>query len=89
MNAIGVQERAIAAAAALQAMGEHVTPDLRMKAHATAVLIGIKPRTLRNWRSVRKGPAWAMLGGQPWYRVEDVVRWLDSAERLIEPDQAA
>lgn len=84
-----LQDRTVQAAAALRALGHHVTPDLRMKALATAELIGIRPRTLRNWRSERKGPAWAMFGGQPWYRVEDVVRWLDSAERLIEPDQAA
>lgn len=89
MNEQSLQERVVAAAAALRALGEHVTPDLRMKAQATAVLIGIKPKTLRNWRAEQKGPAWTMLGGQPWYRVVDVVRWLDSEDRWIEPDQAA
>ncbi len=88
MNDQDLQARAVSAAAALRVLGEHVTPDLRMRAQATAALVGQKPRTLRNWRSDRKGPPWVMRGGQPWYRVIEVVRWLDSEERPISLDEA-
>lgn len=81
MSDADVQARATEAAAALRALGEHVTPDMRMRAPVAAVLIGIKATTLRNWRNEGKGPTWTTLGGQPWYRVADVVRWLDAEER--------
>lgn len=33
---------------------------------------GMSPRTLENWRSSGKGPAYVKLGGQVRYRITDI-----------------
>lgn len=60
----------------------HVCPDGRCDEVFAAEFLGLKPATLRAWRSRRQGPAYYRLG-RIWYRVEDLARWLES--RRIEP----
>ena len=33
---------------------------------------GMSPRTLENWRSTGKGPAYVKIGGQVRYKFEDI-----------------
>lgn len=37
------------------------------------VVIGLKPRTLRNWRSLGKGPRWYKDGGVYYYSVDGII----------------
>jgi hypothetical protein len=34
-------------------------------------IIGIKPKTLQNWRSLGRGPAYLKLGGKVVYSLDD------------------
>ena len=36
---------------------------------------GITPKTLQNWRSKSKGPAFIKVGGHVLYRMEDIERY--------------
>jgi predicted site-specific integrase-resolvase len=36
---------------------------------------GIAPKTLQNWRSQGKGPAFIKVGGHVLYRMEDIERY--------------
>ena len=64
---------------ALRALGETVTPDNRINARGAAVLIGRTQKTLRNWRTADEGPKF-FVAGQVWYRIENVIDWLDERE---------
>ncbi len=59
---------------------QHVTADGRLTTVGAAALIGIKHDTLKNWRSQGKGPP-HFRAGQVWYRVDDVLDWIDEQER--------
>ncbi len=49
----------------------------RMMSNAEcAKFLGIAPRTLRNWRGKKKGPAPHKFGGKIMYRERDVEIWL-------------
>ncbi|MBF0453891.1 MAG: helix-turn-helix domain-containing protein [Magnetococcales bacterium] len=41
---------------------------------------GINPKTLQNWRSQGRGPAFLKVGGHVLYRMEDIERY--EQERL-------
>jgi hypothetical protein len=52
-----------------------------------AYLLGLKPQTLANWRSLRRGPAYSRLGvgGSIRYRFEDLLRFAEAGR--IEPER--
>jgi len=41
------------------------------------------PTTLRQWRHLRKGPAWVKVGKRALYRRSDLERFID--ERRVDP----
>lgn len=43
--------------------------------------LGVDPRTLDNWASARKGPAYIKVGGKRMYDWADVRNWV--AERKV------
>jgi predicted DNA-binding transcriptional regulator AlpA len=47
--------------------------DPWLKPKEAAAYLGLTPKTLRNWRSLKKGPTYAKLGGRARYRRS----WLD------------
>ena len=47
----------------------------------TAELFGLAPVTLRNWRSLRQGPAFVKIGRKAFYRRETITKWIASRER--------
>lgn len=60
--------------------------DLRRKvrlltADEVAAILGIKPRTLQNWRVARYGPAFVKAGKAVFYHEDTVNRWLRESER--------
>lgn len=45
-----------------------------------AAYLGMKARTLKDWRDRRVGPAVTYIGGKPFYRKESLKKWLLSLE---------
>ncbi|MEO7937735.1 MAG: helix-turn-helix domain-containing protein [Burkholderiaceae bacterium] len=70
---------------ATEAMTGHVCPDGRHDETAAAAYLGLKPTTLRAWRARGTGPAY-YRAGKVWYRVVDLVAWIES--RRVEPAAA-
>lgn len=58
-------------------MREEDLPDLLTLAE-TAQYLRMKPKTLRNWRSLGKGPKALHLGGRVVYRRDDVLAFRDN-----------
>ena len=50
-----------------------------------AHLLGLRPQTLANWRSLRRGPAYSRLGGSIRYRFEDLLRFAEAGR--IQPEK--
>ncbi len=46
--------------------------------------LGIAVQTLRNWRHIRKGPAYIKLGRSVRYRVEDILDFIE--KNRIDPN---
>lgn len=42
-----------------------------------AVTLGVTVQTLATWRSERQGPDYVKLGKSVFYRVDDIVEWID------------
>jgi predicted site-specific integrase-resolvase len=55
-----------------------------MNEHEAAKLMGVQVQTLRNWRSLRKGPPYLKLGSSVRYSEDDVVAYLRS--RRVDPN---
>jgi predicted DNA-binding transcriptional regulator AlpA len=51
----------------------------------SAEILGVAPQTLRNWRSLRKGPPYLKIGRVVRYREEDLIAYLD--KRRIDPEK--
>lgn len=43
-----------------------------------AAILGIEPRTLDNWASLGKGPAYVKVGGCRMYDLADVREWIEA-----------
>ncbi|AEK37476.1 MAG: helix-turn-helix transcriptional regulator [Mycobacteriaceae bacterium] len=57
-------------------------PRLAVSTTDAAQMLGISPKTLRNWRSLGRGPRPTTLSGsQVIYRVDELSAWLDRVER--------
>lgn len=64
-----------AIAASLQADGFLVTVAHEVESAGAAMMLGLTPKTLRNWRSDLTGPPWRIVRGLAWYRIQDVLAW--------------
>ena len=62
-----------------QALNESST--LSVNANEAAVMLGVSPRTLANWRAQGIGPAFVRIGAvhsRTLYRLDDLHAWLDA-----------
>jgi len=41
---------------------------------------GMSPRTLENWRSTGKGPAYVKIGGQVRYKFEEIIKLEETSQ---------
>ncbi len=46
----------------------------------TAVLLGLSPRTLVNWRQDSRGPRYLNIGNLVRYRYADILKWIHQNE---------
>lgn len=53
-----------------------------VEAAGAAYLLGIMPKTLRNWRADLAGPPWRVTRGLAWYRISDVLAWRGTSASL-------
>lgn len=49
--------------------------------HETAPLLGVSVKTLRRWRWLGKGPRFLKIGAAVRYADDDIIAYLDAAER--------
>lgn len=42
-----------------------------------AVILGVEPRTLDNWASLKKGPTFVKVGGHRKYDLADLRAWIE------------
>lgn len=54
-----------------------------MDEYEVATLIGFAVASLRNWRSMARGPNYVKMGRSVRYRLKDVLDWMDS--HRVEP----
>jgi hypothetical protein len=70
--------------AACQANGALVTADNRTDEQTAAMLIGLKPKTLSNWRHTQRPIAFVKRSGRVLYAIYDLAAWM--AENRSEPE---
>jgi hypothetical protein len=63
-----------------------MTTSAKLPTIEAAKHLGLTPRTLYNWRYLRKGPPYYMVGGKPVYDIRDLDQYL--ADRRIDPEAA-
>lgn len=66
--------------ARLEAAGHYVTYDGRVTELIAATLIPCPVTRLRRWRSEGKGPKFYQPAKTPWYRIADVLAWVEQGE---------
>jgi hypothetical protein len=54
---------------------------------AAAEYLGVKPKSLANWRSEGRGPAYLKIGGRVLYEIEELKRFRDACR--VRPGEAA
>lgn len=60
-------------------MSENFPPLTRqLRTREAALFIGIKPQTLRNWKTQRIGPPFRKLGTVTLYDAAELQAWLDA-----------
>lgn len=67
----------------LEARKRWVSLDLRTDEKTAGEIIGVKPRTFRQWREEGRGPVFVAVGQRITYRLADILAWLDS--RSVDP----
>ena len=55
---------------------------------AAAVELGVHPRTLKRWKSLRYGPKPVHIGKRLYYRRADVAEWLESLGQEPQPKRS-
>lgn len=69
-------------ASRLESAGHWVSLDHRTDESGAAELIGIKPRSLRNWRAQGIGPAF-VFAGRVTYKITAVLDYLNERENRM------
>jgi hypothetical protein len=62
-----------------------VAPHQVVRRAEAAALLDVKPATLAAWARAGRGPVYHLHGNRAWYRVEDLTRWREAAEREAAP----
>jgi hypothetical protein len=57
------------------------TPDGRLKTPEAAKFLGVARKTLTNWRYTGKGPRVLRVGGQVFYKIEDLTVFIEANEK--------
>ncbi len=70
----------------LTAAGYDISPRDDIDAKAAAWFLGKAPKTLRNWRSQRRGPAYINLGCDVRYPLIGLLDYLESKVQLADGD---
>lgn len=52
-----------------------VTIDHEVESAGAAALLGVTPKTLRNWRADLAGPNWRVRGRIVLYAIADLIAW--------------
>lgn len=58
-------------------LGKLETTSLLISPIDAAKMLGRKPQTLANWRSLGKGPKFTTAGGRVMYRREDIINFVN------------
>ena len=58
-----------------------IKSDLRYSSVEAAVLLGVSPNLLRQWRHKGRGPVYYKLEGRVTYIGEDLIGYMDQAKR--------
>jgi hypothetical protein len=45
--------------------------------------LGVKVKTLRAWAALKKGPPRAVVGRNPFYRINNLVNWVGKQEKVF------
>jgi predicted DNA-binding transcriptional regulator AlpA len=67
------------AAATVAALNRR-TPRRYLNTREAAEYLGCSAKTLQNWRSLRKGPAFVRIGGKVAYGIADLDRFIREGE---------
>ena len=60
-------------------------PDHHVPTNEAARLLGVAPKTLRNWRVRKKGPPWSRSGSRAVvYRIGDLVAFMQPGQQTAE-----
>jgi hypothetical protein len=65
----------------IRAEGIPITPAGLLRERAAAQVLGVAPRTLREWRLAEKPPPWHRLSGTIRYHVADLAAFITSGRR--------
>lgn len=62
-----------------------LNPDHYVPTPEAARFIGVAPKTLRNWRARKKGPAWSIAGTRAVsYRIGDLIAFMEARRQTAE-----
>lgn len=59
----------------LEAAGQEVLPGGLVRERAAALVLGLEPGTLRNWRARNRGPAYRKSGGRVLYELTELANF--------------
>ena len=62
-------------------MADKIFPKRLINTEEAAAYLNLKKQTLYNWRHIRKGPDYVMIGGSPKYEI-DVLEKFIAANRI-------
>jgi len=63
------------------------TNDVILSGDDAGKYIHTKPKTLANWRTFNRGPAYVKIGGRVFYKQSALDKWID--DRTIVPGEQA
>lgn len=72
--------REVLARIALDPVGEEAEGSVALTNSQAAMLLGVSPKKLTQWRSKGGGPGWTRSGSQVQYDRDDVLRWKRTRE---------
>ena len=63
-----------------EVIGNNMEEKIFLNQNELASRWGMSPRTLENWRSTGKGPAYVKIGGQVRYKFEDIKKLEETSQ---------